>query len=86
MQLQDNGKTCKAGEVERWHRQGTRPGWGGGCEVGAGTGGGGGCHCLGCPQVNMVASLKGLLALLKHLSIVTSGAGVHGQLLVVFDP
>lgn len=23
VQLQDNGKTCKAGEVERWHRQGT---------------------------------------------------------------
>lgn len=32
-------------EGERWHRKGARPG-------------GGGCHCLGCPQVNMVASLK----------------------------
>lgn len=45
VQLQDNGKTCKAGEVERWHRQGA---WSGGD----------GCHCLGCPQVNMVASLQ----------------------------
>lgn len=45
VQLQDNGKTCKAGEVERWHRQGARSG-------------GDGCHCLGYPQVNMVASLQ----------------------------
>lgn len=63
VQLQDNGKTCKAGEVERRHWQG---------QVGPGLVG----VAVTSQSEQMWQSLhKGLLNLSKTLSVATSGAG-----------
>lgn len=58
VQLQDNGKTCKAGEAEHWHWQGqVGPGL---VSVAVTT-----QSKHGAPKINMAASQKGLLDLVE---------------------